>query len=303
MNLSELLPAHIEHAEKLIYSFLPSKRKYEQTVVEAMGYSLKAGGKRLRPIIIYEVCKLFLKDEKKAEKLAAPFMAAIEMVHTYSLVHDDLPAMDNDTLRRGMPTTWAVYGDGMAVLTGDALLNYAYETALSAFDAAEIEEYERVVKAIRYLADKSGINGMIGGQVADVEAEKKHISIDADRLLYIHRNKTGALLEASFVIGGILGGATEAELELLSKAALNIGVAFQIEDDILDVVGNEEVLGKNIGSDEESGKETYVTLFGFEKAKEDVDSLSQEALLMLDSIEGDKEFLIQLVKSLVDRDR
>lgn len=309
MNLNELLPEHIRQVDEIIFKYMPEKTGYYKTVAEAMDYSLRAGGKRLRPMIIYEVCRMFLErdmDEteayKRAEEIAGPFMAALEMIHTYSLVHDDLPAMDNDTLRRGKPTTWAVYGEGMAVLTGDALLNYAFETAIRAVEEdMSPEDMLKRVRAIRVLADKAGINGMIGGQVADVEAEKKDIRLDEERLLYIHENKTGALLQAAFVIGGILGGADKSEQEKLSEAALAIGVAFQIQDDILDVCGDEALLGKNIGSDEESGKETYVTLFGMERAKADVAALSEKAIGILKGMKVKSGFLMELTESLINR--
>lgn len=299
MNLNEMISDKVREAEQIIYGYMPTEGSYEQTVIDAMEYSVKAGGKRLRPLIMLETARIYSGDE--AQRRVGAFMAALEMIHTYSLVHDDLPAMDNDTLRRGQPTTWAKYGDGMAVLTGDALLNYAYETAMKAFDAFDVSEYPRVVRALRYLSEKAGIYGMVGGQVADVEAEKKKISLDNDRLIFIHEKKTGALLQAAFVIGAILGGAPDEDIEALSKAALDIGVAFQIQDDILDITGDEKELGKNIGSDEESGKETYVTLHGMEKAKEMVIMLSEEAVKILKEINGDSEFLVELARALTER--
>ncbi len=298
MNFKEELAGRVEEAQQVISKYMPESTGYQKVVIDAMHDSVEAGGKRLRPVILGATYRMFGGEGELAE----PFMAALEMIHTYSLVHDDLPAMDNDTLRRGKPTTWVSYGEGMAVLAGDALLNYAYETAAAAFDMArDGEEMKRVVKALQILARKAGIYGMVGGQTADVESEKNNVPIDAERLIFIHRLKTGALLESAFMVGAALAGASDEELATLSEVALKTGVAFQIQDDILDVVGDEALLGKNIGSDEESGKETYVTIYGMDKARADVALLSEQAATLIASFGRECEFLTMLIKSLVER--
>lgn len=300
MSFDETLKNRTEKTEQIIKEYLPEETGYAKTVEEAMNYSVGAGGKRLRPLLMMEAHILLGGNGK----LIAPFMAAIEMIHNYSLVHDDLPAMDNDELRRGKPTTWVKYGDGMAVLAGDALLNYAMETALKAFDMAETEEeWVRVAWALKVMFHNSGIYGMIGGQCADLEAEAKGGQIDAQNLMYIHENKTAALLETSFIVGAILAGADEENIELLARAAYNIGIAFQIQDDILDVTSTDEELGKPVGSDERNGKSTYVSLFGMEKAKEDVEKLSSEAINILAAFEERNLFLEELVSSLINRSK
>ena len=284
--------------EKLLEEFLPSEGDAPATIVEAMNYSVLAGGKRLRPLLIQETYRLFGGEGTQIE----PFMAAMEMIHTYSLVHDDLPAMDNDEYRRGRRTTWAVYGDAMGILAGDGLLNYAFETALKAFDGCRTaEEYDRVCRALGVLARNAGIKGMIGGQVADIEAEDKPESVTEESLCYIHTHKTGALIEASMLIGAILGGASEEEQKLVSACAMDIGLAFQIQDDILDVVGNSAELGKPVGSDAANGKQTYVTLKGFDSSVADVERLSDEAVEILQKLPGDHEFMESLISYLIAR--
>lgn len=284
--------------ESLLDQYLPVPGEAPSMIVEAMNYSVTAGGKRLRPMLVQETYKLFGGQESVVE----PFMAAMEMIHTYSLVHDDLPAMDNDEYRRGRRTTWAVYGDAMGILAGDGLLNYAFETALKAFEECKtVEDYTRVRKALEVLAHNAGIYGMIGGQVADIEAEDKPELVTEERLQYIHTHKTGALIEASMLIGAILAGASKAEQDLVSKCAMDIGLAFQIQDDILDVVGNSEELGKPVGSDAANGKQTYVTLKGFDRSVEDVERLSDEAVEILQKLPGDHEFLESLISYLIAR--
>lgn len=280
----------------LLNNYLPKEEGYQKTVFEAMNYSVRAGGKRLRPMLMQETFRLFGGEGQVIE----PFMAAIEMIHTYSLVHDDLPAMDNDEYRRGKKTTHAVYGEAMGILTGDALLNYAFETATLAFD---IEPDSRNIgKALRVLANKAGVYGMVGGQVVDVESEKNmDIPITGERLDFIYRLKTGALMEASMKIGAILAGADENEQEKMEQIAQNVGLAFQIQDDILDVTGSFTELGKPIGSDEKNNKPTYVTFEGIEKAKQDVENLSKKAIALLQSIKGDSLFLQSLILYLIDR--
>lgn len=299
------LKRKVEEIEKIIGKFLPKETGYQKIVIEAMNYSVLAGGKRLRPILMQETYRLFGGRGREIE----PFMAAIEMIHTYSLVHDDLPAMDNDEYRRGRKTTHVVYGEAFGILAGDGLLNFAFETALKSFpdeqeepDAVNVGKMHSISKALQVLAKKSGIYGMIGGQTADIEAEQLE-TIDTKRLLFIHENKTAALIQAAMMIGAILAGASESEVERIEKCAYNIGIAFQIQDDILDVTGTLEELGKPIGSDEKNNKQTYVTLNGLETSKEHVKDLSEEAIGIIDAFGGDNVFLKELVNSLINRSK
>lgn len=284
----------VAETEAIVYSYLPAEEGHQKTIFEAMNYSMQAGGKRLRPLLMHEVYKMFGGAGKEIE----PFMAAIEMIHTSSLIHDDLPCMDNDELRRGKPTTWKVYGYDMAVLAGDALMIFAFETAAKALvlgaDAAA------VVKAMGILAQKTGIYGMIGGQTVDVELTGK--PVPREKLDFIYRLKTGALLEASMMIGAVLAGATEEQEKVVEAIAADVGLAFQIQDDILDVVSTAEVLGKPVLSDEKNEKTTYVTLEGLEKAKADVKMISDRACETLQGLPGEKEFLSQLIEMLVHRE-
>ena len=234
------------------------------------------------------------------ERVIEPFMAAIEMIHTYSLVHDDLPAMDNDEYRRGKETTWKVYGEAMGILAGDALLNLAFETATQAFDLDPANP--AIGRAMQILAKKAGIYGMVGGQVVDVESENT-TDMTKDRLDFIYRLKTSALIESSMLIGAVLAGATEEEQKIIEQAAGKVGLAFQIQDDILDVTSTMEVLGKPIGSDEKNHKVTYVTYEGIEKAKDDVKALSTEAIKLVESLSGKNEFLTELLSYLIARDK
>ncbi|MBQ8596234.1 MAG: polyprenyl synthetase family protein [Lachnospiraceae bacterium] len=299
MSFKETLLEKTEYAEKVLASYLPKEEGYQKIVLEAMNYSATVGGKRLRPILMKECYELFGGEDKRIE----PFMAALEMIHNYSLVHDDLPAMDNDEYRRGKKTTWTIYGDGMAVLAGDGLLNLAFETAASAFELAGDERQLRsVAKAMQVLGRKAGIYGMIGGQAADIEAENGK-EVTEELLLFIHENKTAALIQAGMMIGAILAGAEEAAVAAMEKAAYNIGIAFQIQDDILDVTSTTEVLGKPVGSDEKNHKLTYVTLHGLEESKEEVEKLSGEALTILRSFDKRNVFLEELVESLITREK
>ena len=298
MSWKNKLQTRVEEVEQVIQSFLPEEVGYQKTVLEAMNYSVLAGGKRLRPMLMEETYKLF----GGSGKIVEPFMAAMEMIHTYSLVHDDLPAMDNDEYRRGRKTTHVVYGEGMAILAGDGLLNFAFETALKAFDMEPANP--AIGKAMQVLAKKAGIYGMIGGQTADIEAENMDQSkVSNDLLLFIHENKTAALIQSSMMIGAILAGASEEDVKALEKIAYNVGIAFQIQDDILDITSSLEVLGKMTGSDEKNNKVTYVTLNGMEKSKEDVEKLSKEALDLLSSFENKNEFLNQLIEELITREK
>lgn len=282
-----------KEVEQIVTSFLPKEEGYQKTVLEAMNYSVSAGGKRLRPMLMLETYRMFGGTSKVIE----PFMAAIEMIHTYSLIHDDLPAMDNDEYRRGRKTTHVVYGEAMAILAGDALLNYAFETSASAFVLDEGNP--AIGKAFMILASKAGVYGMIGGQVVDVESEGKEI--DADTLKFIHIHKTSALLESAMLIGAVLAGASEQQQRTVELAARELGLAFQIRDDILDVTGNTDELGKPVGSDEKNHKNTYVALEGLEKAKEDVKRYSESAIDRLKSLPVRNEFLYELIEELIDR--
>ena len=293
-TFKEQMKQAVAETEAIVYSYLPAEEGHQKTIFEAMNYSMQAGGKRLRPLLMYEVYKMFGGNGKEIE----PFMAAIEMIHTSSLIHDDLPCMDNDELRRGKPTTWKVYGYDMAVLAGDALMIFAFETSAKALalgaDAAT------VVKAMGILAQKTGIYGMIGGQTVDVELTGK--PVPREKLDFIYRLKTGALLEASMMIGAVLAGATDEQVKTVESIAASVGLAFQIQDDILDVTSTAEVLGKPVLSDEKNSKTTYVTLEGLEKAKTDVKAISDRAREELAGLPGEKEFLSQLIEMLVNRE-
>ena len=303
------LSKRAEHVEEILKKFLPKEEGYAKTVIEAMNYSLLAGGKRLRPVMMLESYKLFAGEDAD-EAVVWPFMAAMEMIHTYSLVHDDLPAMDNDEYRRGRKTTHAVYGAGMATLAGDALLNFAFETAingavsgkkLSAYDA---DTDNRYFAALKVLSKKAGIYGMVGGQCADIMAENAtDVPKDemSDILSYIDENKTAALIESSLMIGAILGGASKDSVEAMEKAGSCVGIAFQIQDDILDIVGNQEEIGKPVGSDEKNNKSTYVSLNGMEAASAKVKELSEMAEEILKEQGFGDSFLGNLFDSLIYR--
>ena len=293
--MNEQLLQYTKEVEDVVYSYLPAEEGHQKTIFEAMNYSMKAGGKRLRPLLMREVYRLFGGQGKEIE----PMMAAIEMIHTSSLIHDDLPCMDNDEYRRGKKTTWVEYGYDMAVLAGDALLIYAIETAAKAF--AMTDDAAKVGECIRILSEKTGIYGMIGGQTVDVELTNQRIP--KDKLDFIYRLKTGALLEASMVIGAVMAGAAKEECETVERMASAIGLAFQIQDDILDVTSSQEVLGKPVLSDEKNHKTTYVSLEGIEKAKADVEKYSETALDILYSLPGRNDFLEDLIKMLVSREK
>lgn len=282
--------------EQIIKKYLPKEEGYQKTIMEAMNYSVLAGGKRLRPMLMQETYRLFGGRSEVIE----PFMAAIEMIHTYSLVHDDLPAMDNDEYRRGKKTTHVVYGEAMAILAGDALLTYAFETAAKALDIEP--QNPGIGKAIRILSAKAGIYGMVGGQTVDVESENT-CDMTKEKLDFIYRLKTSALIEASMMIGAVLAGATGSEQKIVEEVASKVGLAFQIQDDILDVTSTMEVLGKPIGSDEKNHKSTYVTYEGIEKAKQDVADLSEKAIAQMETLVVKNEFLTELLRYLISREK
>ncbi len=297
MNFNETITIKVQNIEEILKKFLPKEEGYQKTILEAMNYSILAGGKRLRPMLMQEVFKAFGGSGTVVE----PFMAAIEMVHTYSLVHDDLPAMDNDEYRRGRKTTHVVYGEAMGILAGDGLLNYAFETALGAFDGASLEECPRIARALQVLARKAGVYGMIGGQVCDIESENKQEPIGSDTLMFIHEHKTAALIQAAMMVGGILAGANDEQVASLEQSAYDLGIAFQIQDDILDVTSTFEELGKPIGSDEKNNKQTYVTIHGLEHSKAEVKRLSEEAISLV-GLDNDS-FLVKLFESLIYRSK
>lgn len=296
MNFQDELKNRTKEIEAVLKSFLPEEKGFAKTMAQAMNYSVLAGGKRLRPMLILETCRMF----GGREELAYPFMAAMELIHTHSLVHDDLPALDNDDYRRGRLTTHKVYGEAMGVLSGVSLLNYAYEVMFTAFDKAKnTGEQAKVIQALKVMAHKTGIYGMLGGQSVDVENDGKPVT--KEMLDYIYENKTSALIEGSMMTGAILGGASQEEVNAVEKAARNIGLAFQIQDDILDVTSTAEELGKPIHSDEKNHKTTYVTLMGIEAASQQVTELSEEAVKLLEGMNKKNEFLFTLVKELVGR--
>lgn len=295
MNFKEILDARTEEVFHVVEKYIPPVEGHQATVLSAMDYSVRAGGKRLRPMLMEETYRLFGGKGKEIE----PFMAAIEMIHTSSLIHDDLPCMDNDTLRRGLPTAWVKFGYDMAVLAGDGLLMYSMETAAKALSMTDRPDL--IARCMGILAEKTGIYGMIGGQTLDVELSGKPVS--REQLDFIYRLKTAALLEASMVIGAILGKADEKEIKLVEKMASAIGLAFQIQDDILDVTSNEGVLGKPVLSDEKNHKTTYVTLEGMNKAKQDVERISEEAVSCLHELSGENQFLEDLIRMLVNREK
>lgn len=285
---------NILYIEDVLKNYLPKNPSFQKTIYDAMEYSVMAGGKRLRPMMMYQAYKMFGGEDKE---LIEPFMAAIEMIHTYSLVHDDLPAMDNDTYRRGRKTTHVVYGEDMGILAGDALLNFAYETAIKGASAAKAAK--NAINALAILSKKAGIMGMVGGQVVDVELTGK--KLDEERLDFIFKLKTGALLEASLMVGAALAGADEKYIELMEQAGLNIGMAFQIQDDILDVTSTTEELGKPVHSDEKNDKTTYVSLYGLEKSHEDVEKYSKKALSIMEELPYENQFLYTLIEKLINR--
>lgn len=297
MDFNLELSKRVEYVEGVIKSCLIDQEQAandrQAEIYEAMNYSILAGGKRIRPVLLLETNRLFGGTDRDTHE----FMAAIEMIHTYSLVHDDLPAMDNDEFRRGRKTTHVVYGEAMGILTGDALLNYAFETGLSG--VLKAENSRNAIKALKILADKAGVFGMIGGQVVDIKNDDRRV--DLETLDYINELKTGALIEAAMMMGAVLAGASEEELALVEHAASYIGRAFQIQDDILDVTGTEEVLGKPVLSDEKNNKSTYVTLLGIEEASEKVKELTEGAIAELRRLNVENEFLYELVYSLVYR--
>lgn len=303
MNFEIERKNRINTIEEIIDKYLPEEVGYQKTIMEAMNYSILAGGKRLRPMLMEETYKLFGGQDRD---IIEPFMAAIEMIHTYSLVHDDLPAMDNDEYRRGRKTTHVVYGEAMAILAGDGLLNLAFETGTKAFsgiseydDFMELTLYKRVGEALEVLGKKAGIYGMIGGQVIDIEGNDNPAPKEVLDIMY--GLKTGALIEASMMIGAILAGAKRDEVKTIEKIAGDIGLAFQIRDDILDVTSSQAELGKPVHSDEKNEKTTYVTIMNLDNASNEVAVISERALKAYATLNRRNEYLQELIEQLISR--
>lgn len=294
MEFKQHLKEKASFIENVLKEYMPKEEGYQKTVIEAMNYSLSAGGKRLRPILTLEACKVVGGNEEEA----IPFAIAIEMIHTYSLIHDDLPALDNDDLRRGRATNHKVYGEAMGILAGDALLNYAFEVMLAG--SINKENPEKYLKAINEIAKGAGIYGMIGGQVVDVESENKQI--EKEKLDYIHMNKTAAMMVGCMRAGATIGGANSEQMEEITKYAKNIGLSFQIVDDILDIVGDEAKLGKKVGSDIENHKSTYPSLLGLDKSKEIAHNLIDEAKKSIEKLSDNVDFLKGLAEYIIDRE-
>lgn len=301
-----------KEAEAIIEKYLPKEEGPDKTLLEAMNYSVRVGGKRLRPILLQSFGLMYGAEEKHLE----PFMAAIEMIHTYSLVHDDLPAMDNDMLRRGNPTTHAKYGEAMAILAGDGLLNRAFEIMSDASTEALMSEddpsdsIDNVISAMyatSFISHNAGIDGMVGGQSLDVETDKLGRDVTGEEISYIYSHKTSALLMGSMMAGAVLGGGEVGDdLSLIGKAGNQIGLAFQIRDDILDIEGDEKVLGKETGQDEKNGKSTFVSIHGIEDSEEVVRDLTEEAKTGIANLtnvknEEERQFVMDLFDRLTER--
>jgi len=292
---SSQLQAHCARFEAALPAYLPGTGGLQTVVAEAMTYACTDGGKRIRPVLVMEFCRLCGGDPEAA----LPFAAALEMIHSYSLVHDDLPCMDNSPMRRGRPSTHAVYGETMALLAGDGLLNLAFETVLKPAHRGTLPS-ERVLGAASALADASGIDGMVGGQVIDLQSEGKEIDLSV--LEELQRGKTAALLIAACVMGARLAGATPAQEQAARIFGENIGLSFQIVDDILDVTATAEALGKPVGSDSENEKNTYVSLLGLDEARVLAAQRTDAALAALDAFGDDADGLRQLAQALLNRD-
>lgn len=289
-DFKKVLSLQAKKTELAAEKFLREKDGYQKKIYEAMRYSLLGGGKRVRGVLALECCRIACGNEREA----LAFAAALEMVHAYSLIHDDLPAMDNDDMRRGKPTNHKVFGEAMAILAGDGLLGCAFETMLC---ETESDNIKNAWKALGILAKSIGPEGMLGGQVIDMGAEKREIS--EDELYALHRMKTGALIKTACVGGAVIGGADENLIEKLENYADCIGLAFQIKDDILDVEGDAEVLGKNTGMDSDREKTTFVTLFGIEESKQKMSRLTEKAIEISKDIGS--EFLENMAKYLLER--
>lgn len=295
MNFNDTYKQKMDLVNKHLDSYLVNKDNYQKIIYDMMRYSIFAGGKRLRPVMAIASCEMLGGDINEV----MPFACAIEMIHTYSLIHDDLPAMDNDDYRRGKLTSHKVFGEGLAILAGDALLNKAFETILEQTLEKNINT-ARAMKAMAVIANASGTEGMIGGQVVDIESENKQIGRDI--LNYMHLHKTAALIIASVKVGGIMAGGSEEEIKLLESYGRNVGLTFQIKDDILDVEGSKSKLGKEVNTDAKNNKSTFVSLLGIDKAKQELKDLTDESLKVIEHFGKKNEFLKQITLYLAGRE-
>lgn len=297
MEWKETLSRYIDLTNEALSTYTDIENGENQQVINAMQYSLFAGGKRLRPVLALAAAEML----GGSAKMALPYACALEMIHTYSLIHDDLPAMDNDDYRRGKPTNHIIYGDGMAILAGDGLLNLAYEIMLG--DATKQDNPKPYLKAAHTIAVAAGIHGMIGGQSADLmnEGQSKQEEPSADTLAYIHEHKTGALLAAALTAGAYVAGATEKEAEAMKSAGFALGLAFQIQDDLLDLEGDAEEMGKPVGSDLKNEKMTYPAIYGVEASHEKVRALTDGALGIFEGFGSTSAFLQSLATYLISR--
>ncbi len=282
--------------EKALYGYIPKGLTYEKNLVDSLSYSLKAGGKRIRPLLTLEFSRLCGGSDESA----LPFGCAVEMIHTYSLIHDDLPCMDDDDMRRGKPSNHKIYGEDIALLAGDALQSLAFEI-MSSEETVNLASAEASVKCINILSSYCGTSGMVGGQVIDLENETK--TADLDAVTECNRKKTAALIKAACEMGCVSAGADESKILSARKYGENIGIAFQIVDDILDVTSSDEELGKPVGSDVENNKSTYVSLLGIDECKKRVDILTKEAIESLSVFDGDKNALTELSLKLSNRNK
>lgn len=286
--------------DEYLLDFLPKIDDKSETIKDSMIYSLEAGGKRIRPILLLATTEMI--DDKFSLSDCLPYALAIEYIHTYSLIHDDLPAMDNDDLRRGKPTNHKVFGEAMAILAGDSLLNSAFEAMIkeTMVDFDNLEKMKRKLRATSVITSAAGCKGMLAGQVADVEAEGKRIS--KELMKYICMTKTGAMIEGAVLAGGYLAGANKEQIKDLSVYGQELGLAFQIRDDILDVLGDTEKIGKLVGSDEKNSKSTYVTVYGMETAKARLKETTNRAVTAVEKYGKKSEFLVALAKKLEIRE-
>ena len=296
-DFQSILNVRIRQADDIVKKYLPDAPDYPGKLTEALCYSVRAGGKRLRPLMIAAMCEAYGGDPAEAE----PFMASMEFIHTASLIHDDLPAIDNDELRRGKPTVHAAYGEPIGILSGDALLNYAYEVLIDG--ALNAVDQKKALKAASIIAKKSGFRGMLGGQGLDVEADKGSFTLqDIGTLDRVYEMKTAALIEASLMSGAALAGAEDKELSLLESIGSKIGRAFQIRDDVLDATSDPETLGKPVHSDEKNRKATYYSELGPEAAAEESAELTRQAEEQASRLSCDSSFLRALIRYLDERD-
>ncbi len=291
----------VDEVEKLILPYFPKEEGMQKRIFESMNYSFEAGGKRIRPILMMESFKMLGGDENDVDHFA-PFMAAMEMIHTYSLIHDDLPAVDNDDFRRGKPTNHKVYGETTAIFAGDAMCNYAYEVMIEDI----IKEPDSIWKnkkleAMNVLARKAGANGMLAGQMVDYLCELK-TDVSIEEILFVHEKKTAALIQAPLVMGAIFAGANREKIARMEQVGYLIGISFQIQDDILDCIGNEDKMGKKTGSDAKNEKATYVTIKGLKQAQEDQIRMSREAEGLLSSMADSESYLRDIVEYLIHRE-